>query len=153
MEILIVILIVVLFIWFRNSLSGEIQKLRREVVILRELLLKKEPTQEKKFQKSATVIPDPEIKKEEPPPIVQEEIISNEPEIIREVKFPPFEAPVFSDIKKSEPSQVKILETIIPKKSFFESHPDLEKFIGENLINKIGIAILVLGIAFFVKYA
>lgn len=30
---------------------------------------------------------------------------------------------------------------------------DWEKFIGENLISKIGIAILVLGIAFFVKYA
>lgn len=30
---------------------------------------------------------------------------------------------------------------------------DLEKFIGENIINKIGIAILVLGVAFFVKYA
>lgn len=39
------------------------------------------------------------------------------------------------------------------QKSFFEQHPDMEKFIGENLINKIGIAILVLGIAFFVKYA
>lgn len=32
-------------------------------------------------------------------------------------------------------------------------NPDMEKFIGENLVNKIGIAILVLGIAFFVKYA
>jgi uncharacterized membrane protein len=32
-------------------------------------------------------------------------------------------------------------------------NPDLEKFIGENLINKIGITVLVLGIAFFVKYA
>jgi uncharacterized membrane protein len=30
---------------------------------------------------------------------------------------------------------------------------DIEKFIGENLANKIGIAVLVLGIAFFVKYA
>ena len=40
-----------------------------------------------------------------------------------------------------------------PAKGFFESHPDLEKFIGENLISKIGIAILVLAIAFFVKYA
>ena len=29
----------------------------------------------------------------------------------------------------------------------------MEKFIGENLINKIGIAILVLAIGFFVKYA
>lgn len=36
---------------------------------------------------------------------------------------------------------------------WMRNNPDLEKFIGENLINKIGIAILVLGIAFFVKYA
>lgn len=39
------------------------------------------------------------------------------------------------------------------KKSFFERNPDLEKFIGENLLNKIGIGILVLGIAYFLKYA
>jgi len=37
--------------------------------------------------------------------------------------------------------------------SFRENNPDLEKFIGENLINKIGILILVLGISYFVKYA
>lgn len=36
---------------------------------------------------------------------------------------------------------------------FKERNPDLEKFIGENLINKIGILILVLGISYFVKYA
>ena len=40
-----------------------------------------------------------------------------------------------------------------PELSFFERHPDLEKFIGENLVNKIGIAILVLSIGYFVKYA
>jgi uncharacterized membrane protein len=44
-----------------------------------------------------------------------------------------------------------------PEKSFWENfkenNPDLEKFIGENLINKIGILILVLGISYFVKYA
>lgn len=37
--------------------------------------------------------------------------------------------------------------------SFFERNPDIEKFIGENLANKIGIGILVVGIGFFVKYA
>lgn len=36
---------------------------------------------------------------------------------------------------------------------FKEKNPDLEKFIGENIINKIGIVILVLGVSFFVKYA
>ncbi|MBC3541747.1 DUF2339 domain-containing protein [Rufibacter sediminis] len=39
------------------------------------------------------------------------------------------------------------------KPSFFSRKLDWEKFIGENLINKLGIAILVLGIGFFVKYA
>ncbi|MEX1132246.1 MAG: DUF2339 domain-containing protein, partial [Flavobacteriales bacterium] len=37
--------------------------------------------------------------------------------------------------------------------SFMERNPDLEKFIGENLINKIGIAILVLGLGLLLKYA
>ncbi len=36
---------------------------------------------------------------------------------------------------------------------FKQNNPDLEKFIGENLINKIGILILVLGISYFVKFA
>ena len=39
-----------------------------------------------------------------------------------------------------------------PKPSFLDRNPDLEKFIGENLINKIGIAILVLGLGFLLKY-
>ncbi|KQR93612.1 hypothetical protein ASG01_10630 [Chryseobacterium sp. Leaf180] len=50
-----------------------------------------------------------------------------------------------------------LTEVSEPKKSwvekFKENNPDIEKFIGENLINKIGILILVLGISFFVKYA
>lgn len=41
-----------------------------------------------------------------------------------------------------------------PKRpTFMERNPDLEKFIGENLINKIGIAILVLGLGLLLKYA
>ena len=44
-----------------------------------------------------------------------------------------------------------------PKESWAEkwtrNNPDLEKFIGENLISKIGIGVLVLAIGFFVNYA
>ena len=36
---------------------------------------------------------------------------------------------------------------------FRKNNPDLEKFVGENLVSKIGIAILVIGITFFVKFA
>ncbi len=55
---------------------------------------------------------------------------------------------------KTEP---KVYVREEPNKTFWENfrenNPDLEKFIGENLINKIGILILVLGISYFVKYA
>jgi uncharacterized membrane protein len=55
---------------------------------------------------------------------------------------------------KPEP---KIYPIEQPSKTFWENfsenNPDLEKFIGENIINKIGILILVLGISYFVKYA
>ncbi len=40
-----------------------------------------------------------------------------------------------------------------PEKGFFERHPDLEKLIGERLLTFIGVIILVIGIAFFVKFA
>jgi uncharacterized membrane protein len=51
---------------------------------------------------------------------------------------------------KYEPMHV-VEETWMQK--WWRNNPDMEKFIGENLINKIGIAVLVLGISFFVKYA
>ncbi|OMP80196.1 DUF2339 domain-containing protein [[Flexibacter] sp. ATCC 35208] len=65
-----------------------------------------------------------------------------------------------------EPAPVPVKETYIPyppmsvvetppepTPTFWEKYPDLEKFIGENLFNKIGIGVLVIGIGFFLKYA
>lgn len=40
-----------------------------------------------------------------------------------------------------------------PEPGFFERHPDMEKLIGERLLTFIGVIILVIGIAFFVKFA
>lgn len=62
-------------------------------------------------------------------------------------------APVILDYKKPQNSfsEKEIKPTFWEK--FKHQNPDLEKFIGENLINKFGILILVLGISFFVKYA
>jgi len=64
--------------------------------------------------------------------------------------------------KDDAPTEIKPEKEIFKKhtepqkpwlQKFKEENPDIEKFIGENLINKIGILILVLGISFFVKYA
>lgn len=59
------------------------------------------------------------------------------------------------DILKSSTHSEKVeaLQSTESKLSLYDRHSDLEKFIGENLINKIGIAILVLAIGYFVKYA
>jgi uncharacterized membrane protein len=86
---------------------------------------------------------EPEIKPQ--PPILKPEEIERQYEVIED-SLSTIHRPVKTrDFKPAKPSE--------PKLSFFERHPDLEKFIGENLINKIGIAILVLAIGFFVKYA
>ncbi|WP_394773299.1 DUF2339 domain-containing protein [Flavobacterium sp.] len=64
--------------------------------------------------------------------------------------------PIESNPVEPKPVQKPIIPAE-PEKSFWENfkeqNPDLEKFIGENLINKIGVLILVLGISYFVKYA
>src|SRR5690606_4639853 len=99
-------------------------------------------------------------------PPIREAVKRMEDEIVKEPTSVPTPPPK-EVIKKEEapsarmaaataaPTPVdKKVQTPAPKKpGFFERNPDLEKFIGENLANKIGIAILVIGIGFFVKYA
>jgi uncharacterized membrane protein len=106
-----------------------------------------------------------------PPPVTakEETILNPVEQPQKEIPVPMAERPVVRPELKPEPTPVRqtlprpeVIQSV-PKPSqevqegWFEkwlrNNPDLEKFIGENLINKIGIAVLVLGIAFFVKYA
>jgi uncharacterized membrane protein len=96
------------------------------------------------------VIPPPEVKKETPPtiPVAAEKV--------REPEKAIFETNINRPV--AEPQKpVAAYVPRVPEKSwsekFREQNPDLEKFIGENLINKIGVLILVLGISYFVKFA
>ncbi len=83
------------------------------------------------------VAPEEDIPEFVSPPIVIEE---SAPDLVEEL------------MAYQEIEEVVTIQKEEPKPSFFQRN-DLEKFIGENLINKIGIGILVLGIGFFVKYA
>ena len=76
----------------------------------------------------------------------EEEKLSQQPAVTVEIK-----ETIDVSIIKKEPVQFPPQEGWAEKWS--HKNPDLEKFIGENLISKIGIAILVLAIGFFVKYA
>lgn len=106
----------------------------------------------------------PEISQEKPQvvekpveiPLKEEPVLQHIQEVKETNPTPKLEKPKEPEVvtfqRKEEPKPA-----FVPQKSWFENfkekNPDIEKFIGENLINKIGILILVLGISFFVKYA
>lgn len=106
------------------------------------------------------VVKEPEVKKE--PVIIPKAEVPVVPEIpmMEEVvKEPAVKEPVYQDaiappaIPMVEPvapfyAPIKNEVPVAPKKK-----TDFERFIGENLINKIGIAILVIGVGLFVKFA
>jgi hypothetical protein len=88
--------------------------------------------------------------------VKQETIIEVKPVIpVPPVNQPKKEAPVFKKQPVEEFDERKLEEYIRPigQQLKQKKNKDIEKFIGENLANKIGIAVLVLGISFFVKYA
>jgi len=101
----------------------------------------KKPEKEDVWESSFKRMDDPVV-------ILAEEGISKE-DVRRESEKAAIKIPVAASVKNiATPSKpIKL------KPTFFERNPDLEKFIGENLVSKIGIAILVLAIGFFVKFA
>ncbi|MEO7989634.1 MAG: DUF2339 domain-containing protein [Chryseolinea sp.] len=162
------IVILVLILTLKNSLTSKIELLHHKMDFLTEELkrrtsLKEEVRKEEvKVEKKSTleeitiqhkapvIIPEPIKPKEETLPAFptekKEEIKKSQPIHIYPENRPPVSRPVQS-------TPPIIAEPKPPQPGFFERNPDLEKFIGENLANKIGIGILVLGIGFFVKYA
>jgi uncharacterized membrane protein len=134
-----------------ESLYDKIKQLNSEVSNLsKELKEKKADTSPAKPLYKETpvkvVVTEKPIVKETPlPKPVQEKPIVPEPALTEKLTVPETGA-------ISQKETVSTTKQEQPKLQP-ENEPDIEKFIGENLANKIGIAVLVLGIAFFVKYA
>ncbi len=161
MEVFLFVLILGVLVWFRNSVLEEMRKLSYEIRFLKESIQKMQKQEKEAFQQkpasTETVQEKPqqtEPEKEITPPVVEvispviEKEASEEEENIFKQRY------VVEERIHEETGREKWTpKPEFSKPSFFERHPDLEKFIGENLINKIGIAILVLGIGYFVKYA
>ena len=174
MEFLILLFLVILLVVLvsvKSSFNDKLDALNRQFFHFENHLRKIE---ERFDQQRSLQEPGPTVEKQvdhpgaEVSPVVESPIVEDIPPV---VDVPPAAAvPPHSLIYDEEPKQdipqVSYFESGFkripvagekeiadPGKSFFERHPDLEKFIGENLVNKIGIAILVLAIAYFVKYA
>ena len=133
-----------------DNLEDHIQKLNKKIDLLKTV----EKTTEEILIKPVQIIKEEsKIIKTEAPILTSVENKINESQEIKAEKV------VFSMEAKATPiiEKPKPVSPKVPKKSFWENfkeqNPDLEKFIGENLINKIGVLILVLGISYFVKYA
>jgi uncharacterized membrane protein len=161
---LLVIIIIILFIILtrintrlsdKEILKKSIEDLKDEIVQLNKkvslLQFQHEPREEKKsiVEKQEAVVPVPVVKVPEKSEVDK----TSKPEI-KEIQKEPIKEKII--IEESRPS-VPSYPVDYPKENWFEkwlqNNPDIEKFIGENLINKIGIGVLILGIAFFVKYA
>ncbi|WP_114782699.1 DUF2339 domain-containing protein [Botryobacter ruber] len=174
MEIFLLLILLILLWWFGNRIlqrlddrNEEVTQLRNEVRSLREQLGEASATtgtaaatipaarEQAAPARPATppVVPTPPPAAPRPAPVaLGKELPLKEPAVPAMAEpaaafsaTPPAAAPV--------PPPRVVPPPAPPKPSFFERNPDWEKFVGENLINKIGIAILVLGIGFFVKYA
>jgi len=174
LSVLLLTVVLILVILDKISVSDKLNNLEHRLIELQNLLRQRDA--QSKLAESARpevtpIMPPPvaapvaeppqpaEVKPAEPPKPIEvqlperpkpvelppETVVERHQEVIRET------TPLISrPVKAWEPPVRRPVE---PQPSFFERYPDLEKFIGENLVNKIGIAILVLAIGFFVKYA
>lgn len=158
MEILLFLILLILIIILLNKTSKNAAETKIALEQLKSSLkeLKSQIKSNPETLQSST-----EIEKAVQPKIIPEKTILEE---IKPQKAEPevtFQNVALStksrEITEQKPKRPYSQEILPPKKSwlekFKEENPDIEKFIGENLINKIGILILVLGISFFVKFA
>ncbi len=171
MEIFLLLVIILLLIIFHAIKNSKLKKTEERLTHIENYLKVVSFSQSKKAATEQTTTKTEPVKEEPekivpetktvvPPYVVEEPII----EIKDEIPPPIKEKEVEKVIEQTEPIKVEInqpqkqpIKPVLPKESWYskfrKNNPDLEKFIGENIVSKIGIAILVIGIAFFVKYA
>jgi len=163
MEIFLLVCLIALLFYILNTITNRfdriednIQALNRKIEIQKPIEKPIEKTiekfVEKPFEKTTPPIP---IKEEIKPEITSVPVEKTIEEKTEKIDFAMETNPGLKPIEpkqKQEPAPIFEVEKTFWEK-FKEKNPDLEKFIGENLINKIGILILVLGISYFVKYA
>jgi uncharacterized membrane protein len=156
---ILVVIILIVVLQLKKNLTEKLEFLYLKIEQLSAQLAKKEfPSTEKPAEEKPA---EPIVQQEPWKPFtayVPNDPLKPEPAIIPE----PESRPVFEQETSDAPEFVEQdaattgeqqMEVPVQKPSFSERNPDLEKFIGENLFNKIGIVILVLGIGFFLKYA
>jgi hypothetical protein len=141
LSVALLIVIVYLLINNRSYYSSQIERLEARITELQNFIKQNTISQSPERTTPTQVSHLDEVKRVEvpqkqpvpaPPAIERQKEIITDPiagirQPIRAINAPTPPRPVYQQPE--------------PELSFFERYPDLEKFIGENLINKIGIAI------------
>lgn len=172
MEIFLLLVVILLLIIFNSSKNSKLKKTEERLSNIENYLKKVSFSQTQNT--SPTTTPSTEVVKDVPEkvvppikPVTVAPVVSEEPVIIKETITPPIkevekiekiDTPIAQAIKVETPPQPQQpVKPLVPQESWYskfrKNNPDLEKFIGENILSKIAISILVIGIAFFVKYA
>ena len=168
--IILLISILIVVITFKNSLTSKIDSLNRKMDFLaeelkRRTILNDEIKKEEVKSEKKSALEEIALQHKAQNPILKPELVKPKAEdftiaqgVTKEESKKPIPTSAFPinrpPYSRPNPSRPPIKSIPKPHLSgFFERNPDIEKFIGENLANKIGIGILVLGIGFFVKYA
>lgn len=141
-----------------TDLKQHVKSLEKEITQLKDKFVL---TPEQDSNITPAVQPEPIIPSAPPPPPIIEEPISPAftilPEPVADAEPSVIDFPSVEWESEPAPQAHSAVQHTEERPGIFSNwlakNPDIEKFIGENLINKIGITILVLGIAFFVKYA
>ena len=173
MEIFLLLVLILLVVIFNSAKNNKLTRLEQKLQNVENYLKNIQFTQSQQTVTQKTETITEQVKAPTPP-------VSQEKSIPHTNQTPPIKEIVKETVSiiehKTESVEITVTETElhiqeepfnkppqstvkpnIPKESWYDTfrknNPDLEKFIGENLVSKIGIAILVIGIAFFVKYA
>lgn len=168
MEIIVILFLIVILIILINqgsNLGQRFSRLEAEIQSLRQQLHKQrmEAVQQTERSKERLVAPSvatepiaPVTPVQAPPAPVSKPYADTPPPQPQAIEPPvPVSEPVTVIVEEAivPPNTRSVVAQPAPARKPVKQNSDLEKFIGENLISKIGIAILVIAIGFFVKYA
>jgi uncharacterized membrane protein len=165
MEIFLLLVLILLLVIFNSAKNSKINNLEKKLSNIEEYLKKMQVTQSQQITSQKIEKPVEQVQK--PIEAVNAPIVVKpaEPVVnINEIKQPPIEEvhkkpevqSVITPINQPQQQSIKS-KVVVRQEGWYEkfrkNNPDLEKFIGENILSKVAITILVIGIAFFVKFA
>ena len=167
---LVILIVFVAMIYSKQSqLDHVLQDLRKDIFSLKYSEKQYEKPAEKVVERpipAAPVLHTAPVIKEEPikdaapdpliPVVIPEALVEEKSKVAQINDWEEFKRIANESLKtekKKEHAPVMPATPVHTEKEHAPKNNDIEKFIGENLINKIGIAVLILGISFLVKYA